>query len=236
MCLEDDSTQFSYSSGWHQVADSDASAGHFRVNPSQNGSGSVKLTFDVALGQTGAVVYHFAKSTKGGTADVYIDGSFKSQIAFNGITGSLNNPAFGFSARFDDLSAGTHTFELRNVKGAAYVDRVCLESAASSGTATMGLQSTTSATATLDALSSMVQSLNAATGTQSISVIATGESPLRVLLVDPGGLTLATAEAVNGVAVLDTKVSRTGLYQVKVLNLGTNLTQTWMAATPYGAR
>jgi hypothetical protein len=28
------------------------------------------------------VVYNFAKSTKGGTADVYIDGAFKSQIPF----------------------------------------------------------------------------------------------------------------------------------------------------------
>ena len=31
-----------------------------------------------------------------------------------------------------------------------------------------------------------------------------------------------------------TSISRTGVYQVKVINLGTNLTQTWVAATPYG--
>ena len=82
----------------------------------------------------------------------------------------------------------------------------------------------------------MVQSVNAPAGTQSISVVASGNGLLRVILIDPAGLSLATAEAVNGVAVLDTTVSRTGVYQVKVVNLGTNLTQTWMAATPYGSR
>ena len=235
-CLEDDASQLAYSSGWHQVTDSDASGGHFRVNPNKNGSGSVKLTFDVPAGQTGAVVYHFAKSTKGGTADAYVDGVFKSQIAFNGSTGSLNDPVFGFEARFGGLSSGPHTFELRNVKGAAYVDRYCLESAASTGAPTSGPQSTISAISALDTLSSMVHSVNASAGTQSISVVASGNGLLRVILVDPAGLTLATADAVNGVAVLDTTVSRTGVYQVKVVNIGTNLTQTWMAATPYGVQ
>jgi hypothetical protein len=235
-CFEEDATQIAYSSGWHQVADSDASGGHFRVNPNKNGSGSLKLTFDVVAGRTGAVVYHFAKSTKGGTADVYIDGVFKSRIAFNASTGSLNDPVFGFNARFGGLSTGPHTFELRNVKGAVYVDRFCLESAASTGAPTTGPQSTTSAISGLAALGSMVQSVNAPAGTQSISVVAGGEGLLRVILVDPVGLTLSTADAVNGVAVLDTTVSRTGVYQVKVVNVGTNLTQTWVAATPYGLR
>ena len=235
-CLEDDATQLAYSSGWHQVADNDASGGHFRVNPNKNGSGSVKLTFNVPGGQTGAVVYQFAKSTKGGTADAYVDGVFKSQIAFGGSTGSLNDPVFGFEARFGGLSSGAHTFELRNVRGAAYVDRFCLESAASTGAPTSGPQSTISAISALGTLSSTVQSVNAPVGTQSISAVASGNGLLRVILIDPAGLTLATADAVNGVAVLDTTVSRTGLYQIKVLNLGTNVTQTWVAATPYGVR
>ena len=235
-CLEDDATQFAYSSGWHQVADSDASGGHFRVNPNKNGSGSLKLTFDVPAGQTGAVVYHFAKSTKGGTADVYVDGAFKSQIAFNGGTGSLNDPVFGFNARFDGLPAGPHTFELRNVKGAAYVDRLCLESGASSSTSTNAAGPTSSLLSSLGPLGSVVQSVNAPAGTQYISGVVTGDGMIRLILIDPSGLTLATADGVNGVAVLDTKVSGTGVYQIKVLNLGTSLTQTWTAATPYGTR
>jgi hypothetical protein len=235
-CLEDDAAQLAYSSGWHQVADSDASGGHFRVNPNKNGSGSLKLTFDVAAGRTGAVIYHFAKSTKGGTADAYVDGVFKSQVVFTGSSGSLNDPVFGFDARFGGLAAGSHTFELRNVKGAVYVDRFCLESAASTGMSSSGPGSTTRALSALSPLGSLVQSINVPAGTQSISAVASGEGLLRVILVDPTGLTLATADAFGGVAVLDTTVSRTGLYQVKVLNLGNNLTQTWMAATPSGPR
>jgi hypothetical protein len=144
------------------VSDSDASGGHFRVNPSKNGrrlTEAHRSTWNA--GRTGALVYNFAKSTKGGTADVYIDGAFKSQIAFNASTGSLNDPVFGFNARFGGLSAGPHTFELRNVRGAVYVDGFCLESAASSGAPTTGPQSTTSAISGLAALGSMVQSVNA---------------------------------------------------------------------------
>src|SRR4029079_11225348 len=156
-------------------------------NPSKNGSGSLKLTFDVNAGRMGAVVYNFAKSTKGGTADIYIDGVFKSQIAFNAGTGSLNDPVLGFNARFGGLSAGPHTFELRNVRGAVYVDGFCLESAASSGAPTTGTQSTPSAISCIAAPGSMGLSVNASAGTQSISVVASGDGLLRVILIDPAG-------------------------------------------------
>jgi hypothetical protein len=116
------------------------------------------------------------------------------------------------------------------------VDRFCFESAASTGTATEGAGPTGIALGQLGPAGSLVQSVNAPAGTQSLSAVATGEGLLRIVLVDPTGVTLATADAVDGVAVLDTAVSRTGLYQVKVLNLGTALTQTWMAATPFGLR
>src|SRR5690242_9335771 len=181
-CFEDDAAQIAYSSGWHQVADSNASGGHFRVNPNKNGGGSVKLTFNVDAGRTGAVVYNFAKSTKGGTADVYIDGAFKSQIAFNGSTGSLNDPVFGFNARFGGLPAGAHTFELRNVRGAVYVDGFCLESGASTGAPTSGPQSTMCAISSFASVDPKVQSGNDASGTQSISAVTSGYWLLRVIL------------------------------------------------------
>ncbi len=235
-CLEDDAASISYSSGWHQVAHTNASGGHFRVNPNKNRRGSLSFTFDVAGDRTGALVYHFARSTKGGTADLYLDGVFQQEIDFKGSTGKLENPVFGFNVRLADLSAGPHTLELRNIKGAAYVDRFCLESAVSTGTAGSGPGSTTSTSSVLSALGSVVQSLTVPAGTQSISAVASGDGLLRVVLVDPTGLTLATADAVDGVAVLETTVSQTGVYQVRVLNLGTNLTQTWVAATPFGVR
>jgi hypothetical protein len=235
-CLEDDDAALAYSSGWHQVAAAGASGGHFSVNPSKNGGGSLKITFNVAAGRSGAVAYHYATSTKGGTADLYLDGVFQRQVDYKGSTGKLEDPAFGSVARLGDLAAGSHTLELRNVKGAAYVDRVCLESAVSSGNSASGSGATTSALSALGPFGSLVQSVNAPTGTQSISAVASGEGLLRVVLIDPAGVTLATADAVDGVAVLDTTVSRTGLYQVKVLNLGSNLAQTWTAATPFGLR
>ena len=110
------------------------------------------------------------------------------------------------------------------------------EHRASTSTSTSAAGSTTSVLSALGPLGSLVQSVNVPVGTQSISAVASGDGLLRVIIVDPSGVTLATADGVNGVAVLDKTVSSTGLYQVKVLNLGTNLTQTWTAATPFGVR
>ncbi|MGH7858137.1 MAG: hypothetical protein ACREQY_12500, partial [Candidatus Binatia bacterium] len=168
-CSEESAAEVSYSNGWHTVADADASGGSFRLNPSKSGNGSLRFTFDVPAGATGAVAYRFAKSTKGGTADAYVDGVFHSQVDYRGESGSLNDPAFGFEARFEGLEPGAHSFELRNVEGAVYVDAFCLESGASSGLATEGPGATTTVTQTLSALGNLVRSVQATAGTQSIS-------------------------------------------------------------------
>ena len=237
-CLEDYHASLAYSSGWHQVADTDASGGHFRVNPNKNGSGSLKLTFDVAAGRTGALVYHFAKSTKGGTADIYVDGVLKSQVNFSGSTGSLNDPVFGFEARFGDLAAGSHTLELRNVRGAAYVDRFCLESASPFGQSASELGPTSSGTSTIGAGQELLQNLSVGSGTQAISVVAATNAavPLKLVLISPSGGVLATADASGGIAVIDTPASAQGMYVIKVVNVSLGPVEVWTATTPLMSR
>jgi hypothetical protein len=56
------------------------------------------------------------------------------------------------------------------------------------------------------------------------------------VVVDPAGAVLATADAVNGVAALEVPVSRSGLFQLKVVNLATGGASAWVAGTPYGSR
>ncbi len=235
-CLEEDAAQLAYSSGWHRVASTGASGGSFRVNPSQSGAGSLSLSFEVPAGRTGAVVYHYARSTRGGTADVYVDGAFKATLDFRGSAGKLNDPVFGFDARFGGLAAGTHTFELRNVQGAAYVDRICIESGFSSASASAGPGPTTSSLQVVGAAKSQLQTVAVAGGTQSIAAVASANGPVRLVLLDPTGLTLATAESVDGVAVLDRPIASSGLYKLQALNLALGPVEVWMAATPFGAR
>jgi hypothetical protein len=234
-CLEDNPKPITYSSGWHRVNDADASDDHFRLHKRAGGGGWLKLTFEVPAGKIGAITYHFATSTAGGTADVYLDGASRGPVSFLGGSGSLHDPVFGVQIRFGDLSAGTHTFELRNVSGVAYVDRFCVERAYPTGMPQTGPGETTSVLQAIAPLGVLLQSVDVLAGAQSISAVASGSGLLRLVLLDPAGSVLATADSVGGVAVLEASVSATGLYQVQVLNLGTSSTQAWMAATPFGS-
>lgn len=139
-CLEDDDATLSYSNGWHTVSSANASAGHFRVSSGNDSQHGASLSFDVPSGSTGKVTYYYAKSTKGGTADVYIDGAFKGTINYKGNVGSLKNPEFNanYKAEFGSLPAGPHILEIRMPRDGVYVDRFCLENSSSTGAPTAG--------------------------------------------------------------------------------------------------
>jgi hypothetical protein len=235
-CFEESAPALAYSSGWHSVASANASGGAFRVNPSKSGQGSLRFPFEVGPGATGKLVYRHARSTKGGTADVYLDGVFRQTIDYRDATGKLETPVFGFEARFEGLAAGAHTFELRNVKGAAYVDAFCLESAEATGAAASGPGATSSRVDTLTASGSSLLSFVVPVGTQSVSAVASGPGLLRLVLIDPAGVVLASADGVDGVAVLERAVSSAGTFQLKVIKLGPGAITAWTAATPFGPR
>jgi len=68
----------------------------------------------------------------------------------------------------------------------------------------------------------------------SVSVVAeaTGDLPISVALVDPAGLTLATASNTGGLAVMTVPVTKGGTYLLKVINLSLGPVEVWTAATP----
>src|SRR2546422_721457 len=72
-CLEDDDPRIVYDNGWHTIQDSNASAGHFHLNTGKDVQHALKFTFQLQS-DMGTLQYFFAKSTKGGTAQVLIDG------------------------------------------------------------------------------------------------------------------------------------------------------------------
>lgn len=232
-CFEENNGAVTYSSGWHTVVNANASGGQYRYR-NGNQAAALSFKFRVADGATGALIYRYATSAKGGAADVYIDGVMKGAISFNG-PGTEKNPAFGASARFDNIAGGEHTFELRNARGGVYIDQYCLESSYFTSTSSAGPGGTDSATRSLGPAAELLQTVNAAAGAQAISVLAQGDgnARLRIVLIDPLGSVLRAAESVNGVAVLDAPVSATGAYVVKVVNLGLTATEVWSLATPW---
>jgi hypothetical protein len=231
-CLDDDDARIAYANGWHLVDDADASGGHFRLG---TGNPSASLTFTVPANQFGAVTYWYAKSTKGGSAELFVDGVSQGTISYNGTSGSLRAPQFGFSQRIAGLQPGTHTLEIR-AKGAAYLDRICLESSGSNATPAAGPGATSSSSSTLGVAQDLVSQLTIPSNATAISVVAEAPALVKIVLIDPTGLALATADTSSGLAVINQPLSRGGVYLLKATNLSVGPVSVWTAATPLVGR
>jgi hypothetical protein len=236
-CFDDTDPQIAYGSGWHLVNDADASGGHFRMT-AKNDSGTA-ASFAFNLGGSGALTYSYGKSSKGGSADVYIDGVFRESVSYAG-SGGTRTPQLGASARYAGLSAGAHTFELRNLRGGvAYLDGFCVENGTSTAQPAMGPGATTTSDGTAGAGQSSAQSVAVPAGAQSLSILAeaTAGIPIQLVAIDPNGLTLATSTpTAMGLAVLDVPVSQSGTYTVRTINLSLGAVAIWSAATPLVSR
>jgi M6 family metalloprotease-like protein len=238
-CVPDDDPRIAYTSGWHRLAASGASGGGFALHTGNSASHSARFEFTVPAGKSGALTYHYATSSKGGSADVFVDGVNAGSVSYAGSAKSAREPDFGPAKRIGSLSAGTHTFELRNMRDAVYVDGLCLEEAGASGSASpTGPGATTSETSSLGIGQQLGSTLTVPVGTQAISVAAESSLglPIRLLLISPSGSVLAASEASTGLATIDQPVTQAGSYVVKVVNLSLGPLQVWSVATPWGAR
>ena len=234
-CYEDTASQIAYSSGWHTVSDPDASGGSFRVHLGNAGSHKMSLPFTVSEFGDSTVTYRYATSPKGGSADVYIDGVYRETVSYAGATGETKNPDFNVPARtYGGLAPGSHTFELRNMKGAVYVDRICVPNGSTGAAPSSSPGATSSSQSTVGAGQESQSTVTVPLGATTISVAAVseGNTPLRVVLLDPLGATVGVAEASNGIAAVDATVSLTGIYVVKVVNLGVVDANVWTVSTP----
>jgi hypothetical protein len=230
--LEDDAPQIAYSRGWHTGIAGNASAGHFRY-----GSGRITATlaFTVPAGQFGAVTYNFAKSPKGGTAEIFLDGASQGTVSYAGPLGDTRNPQFGFSQRYPNLQGGNHTLLIR-VTGLAYVDSFVLESSASNASPPTGPGTTLSNAATVGGGQEVIQQLVMPANTQGLSVFVESTGQVRVALVTTTGLVLGTADSSDGVAVIEQDVAPGTIVLVKTLNLSAGPVTVWTATTPYVSR
>jgi hypothetical protein len=231
--IEDDDSRIAYSSGWHLAQDGNASAGHFRF---ASGKPKASLAFNVAANQFGSITYTFAKSTKGGSAEIFLDGVSQGTISFAGALGTMQNPQFSssFSQKYGPLQPGAHTLEIRG-NGVTYLDNFSLESSSSNAQPTSGPGATSSNTSTMSVGQELVSQITVPANAESISVIVSAPAGMliRAGLVGTTGIALATADtASNGVAVLTVPVTQGGIYLVKTLNLSAGPVSVFTATTP----
>jgi hypothetical protein len=229
-CLEDDDTHIAYSNGWHLLTAANASAGHFRM---ASGKVTAKLAFDVPAGKFGAVTYNYAKANKGGSAEVFLDGVSQGAISYAGTLGSAHDPQFGFNVRYGNLPPGAHTLEIR-ANGTAFVDGFCLESSASNAQPAAGPGTTQTSSTSLAALAEQLVSITVPANAQAISIAAESSSGLvKLILINPNGLTLAMADTSNGVAVINQPVTAGGVFLAKLISANAGPVNVLTVATPY---
>ncbi|HKB70331.1 MAG TPA: fibronectin type III domain-containing protein [Thermoanaerobaculia bacterium] len=234
-CLEDDDARIAYSNGWHLESASGASAGHYRLHLGSKPNDGVSLSFQVPSGATGTLAYYYATSTKGGSAQLWIDGVARGTVSFAGPQGDVRNPRFGASLTFDGLAAGPHTFELRAISGPAYVDGFCLASASSSSQPSAGPGTTANGTGTLSAAQQLVNTVSLPANTTAVALAADASAPIKLVLMNSAGTVLASASNSSGPAVIEAPASP-GTYLVQTVNLSAGPVSVWTATTPYVSR
>jgi hypothetical protein len=202
------------------------------------GRGSANLNFAVPAGQFGAVTYNFARSPKGGSAEIFLDGVSRGVISYNGSSGTTRAPQFGFNVRYGGIGGGSHSLEIRPISGAIYVDGFCLESSFSNAQPAASPGQTNTSVTTLTTGQQLLQQLTIPAGTIALSVVAepSVNVPIRLVLIDPSGAVVQTADVSLGFTVIETPVSASGIYLVKVVNIGVGPVSVWTAATPLVAR
>jgi hypothetical protein len=226
--IEDDDKRVAYSNGWHKISDPNASAGHYRLNSGKSPNHFARLTFDVAAGQNGSIIYHYQKTSKGGSAEVFLDGKSVDTVNFNGTGAGSTRPY--------SVSAGAHTLEIRNLNGTSYVDKFTLTSGTSNASPTSGPGATSSSTNTVNIGSELLRSVNVEKGATDIAVMAESNAPIRLVVVDPSGSILGISDASNGSASVEMPVSQGGTYLVKVVNLSAGPVQVFTASTALVSR
>jgi hypothetical protein len=239
-CIEDNDSRVVYSGGWHLVNSTSASDGHFRYHTGNSPNHSASLDFSIPAGSTGSITYAFAKSPKGGTADIYVDGLKKQTINYAGTAGSTQAPEFKpeYKVQFGGLAAGSHKLEIKNMNGVVYVDQFCLTSSTITSQPTSGPGNTTNQSGNASAGQTTSSNYQPQSGSSEmcVTVESTLNVPFKIALVSPSGLTLQTVDAVNGIATVSQPVTQSGTYVIKVVNVSLGPLQFTTTVTPQVAR
>jgi hypothetical protein len=238
--IEDDDSHISYSNGWHLISNSGASGGHFRLNEGGSNQHNVALRFDTSPTQSGAISYFYATSQKGGSAEVLIDGVSKGTVNYGGSAGTNKAPVFGASRsyNYNAKADGRHTLEIRPIKNAVFIDGFCLGSATASGSPTTGPGTTSESSTSQSAGQTLLRNITLPSSTRAISIAVESNLnvPVELVLLDPSGRVVQTANSSSGLIILEAPITQGGVYIIKTVNVSLGPVQIWSLTTPWIAK
>jgi serine protease AprX len=213
----DDDPAVEYKGGWGVIEDPAASGGvYHRRMGSKNGTGSTPVARLVFAG--GAITYRFARSSAGGTADVYLDGELRETLSYASADAT---PTFGHAVRYEGLGEGTHELRIVHRTGAVYVDDFDLCGTSDASAADSHSETSTSTAGAAEGLLVRRQ-VEVGPGVEEIGVVVEGlPAATTVRLLDSSGALLATGGALlEGLTAsgLDAAKGGSGTYQVQVAN------------------
>lgn len=219
--IDDADPAVEYRSGWHRRADPRASNGGFHRRMG-NGGGLVRVELE-----GDAVTLFYARSNRGGDADVFIDGAFVETLSFGDGESGTEVLTFGHSRTWQGLGPGRHELRLEHRGGAVYVDGFgfdCGDPAAGADPAAAEYGSATEGSTAAASEGAVIRrTVTVGPGDQDVSVVVEGSPvPLTVRLLDPLGGLLASGGALlpgGAVSGVEADVSGAGTYTVEVVNL-----------------
>ncbi len=215
--LENTDPAIEYYGGFFQRADANASGGsyHHRTGVKSNGPAPYARLFFKGV----SVTFNYATSNKGGTADVYIDGTLRESVSMLGTT---PKPVFGHSRTYSNLGPGFHEIRIVHHSGITYVDGFGLDcdTGEADASAVEYRSETTTSQGDLALGPVLVRTVTVGSNDRLVSVLVEGSAPLTVKLLNPLGQVVASGQALLGGfpdSGLDADVSVPGVYTVQIL-------------------
>ena len=207
----DADAKLSYSGTWQVASSALASAGSYR-KASVSKKSVPRLNFAFA-GSAGQLAY--PRDSRGGLADVYVDGVNRGRISYYNATPDVARlPLTG-------LADGVHQVELRGVQGAVYFDGALLDGGLlSTNTQLVNETETFAGTVGPSANNLEIDEIPFEVGTDVITIKAslgwTGGVDVDFALVDPAGNEVASGATLGNPEVLEYAVAVPGTYKYRV--------------------
>ena len=217
--VTDANAQLAYTGTWTNTALAGATDGVYRkASVSKKSVPRVDLAF---YGQ--GLQLRFPRDSKGGVADVYVDGANVGTINFYSATATT-----GGRFAIPDLDRGLHVVQLRGVKGNVYFDGALTDGRLVATRATQ-VEDKQTFTGTIgpSAENLEIDEFPIEVGTDTLLVKATvgwqGGVDIDFALVDPDGVEVATAATLGNPESLEFAVNRPGTYKYRVKGYATVL-------------
>ena len=221
-------TAWSSQGEWNHVADADPLLLYVGKWSSSGAAGASDGSYRIAtVGKKSAPSLHFSfqgralqiaypRDSRGGLADVYVDGINRGRISFHADSSDV-------AGRFavSGLDAGLHRVELRGVQGRVYFDGLLLDgSLQETGTVESVESETFSGTLGPSVADLMVATHTIEVGSDTATIRAelgwSGGVDLDLYLVGPDGQTVATAATLANPERLEYAVTAPGTYTWRV--------------------